>query len=544
MRILICHGYLLRGTGSNMYVQSLARALCGLGHHVLLFCQESDPKLDFVSTFLKEHDGGAEIVWDKETDYPGSCMVFQPDIGGLLPVYVLDSYPWFTVKEFTALTDSELEAYVTHNRRSLERLLEQFVPDAIQVNHAVMLPEIVRPLAGEAGLPYNVVIHGSGIEFAVKKDPRYLEHGASGLAAAARIFVPSEHTRNQVLDVFADYVPGIDERVAFVPPGVDTDLFQPPELSLADSVELIAESALRRTAGVTVGDFRKNGGGWDNNPVSGPGIAEQVEVINARHPDWLPDTEGLSKLVGLAADGGQFLMLLGKLLETKGVQCVLPALPLILEENPTVRLVIVGFGELRGLLELLLDALDEGDLDRVEELCEFGNRHYERSDDSMGPVKAFIEEVREKGQAIEYARLCRGLDLRESVIFTGYLTPDQHRYLLGFAKALIVPSLGQEAFGLVVTEAMAAGTVPIASRHSGLQTALQPAVEIWGEDAARIMLGRDRLVSRIASACNFILGLTDAALRTRGEAMRSIVKMRFSWSAVAARMVELMDENT
>ena len=40
MRILIFHGYLLRGTGSNIYNANLARALAGLGHEVHLFCQD------------------------------------------------------------------------------------------------------------------------------------------------------------------------------------------------------------------------------------------------------------------------------------------------------------------------------------------------------------------------------------------------------------------------------------------------------------------------------------------------------------------------
>ena len=34
MRILIFHGYLLRGTGSNIYNASLVRALARLGHEV------------------------------------------------------------------------------------------------------------------------------------------------------------------------------------------------------------------------------------------------------------------------------------------------------------------------------------------------------------------------------------------------------------------------------------------------------------------------------------------------------------------------------
>jgi len=40
VRVLIFHGYLLRGTGSNVYNASLAQALAGQGHDVHLLCQD------------------------------------------------------------------------------------------------------------------------------------------------------------------------------------------------------------------------------------------------------------------------------------------------------------------------------------------------------------------------------------------------------------------------------------------------------------------------------------------------------------------------
>ena len=52
MRILIFHGYLLRGTGSNVYNAELVEALVRLGHEVHLLCQEPRPaELGFVDSF-------------------------------------------------------------------------------------------------------------------------------------------------------------------------------------------------------------------------------------------------------------------------------------------------------------------------------------------------------------------------------------------------------------------------------------------------------------------------------------------------------------
>ena len=43
MRVLIFHGYLLAGTGSNVYNTELAAALKRAGHEVHMLCQDRDP---------------------------------------------------------------------------------------------------------------------------------------------------------------------------------------------------------------------------------------------------------------------------------------------------------------------------------------------------------------------------------------------------------------------------------------------------------------------------------------------------------------------
>ena len=52
MRILVFHGYLLGGTGSNVYNARLAAALVQLGHEVHLLCQERHPERSRSSTRL------------------------------------------------------------------------------------------------------------------------------------------------------------------------------------------------------------------------------------------------------------------------------------------------------------------------------------------------------------------------------------------------------------------------------------------------------------------------------------------------------------
>ena len=85
MRVLIFHGYLLHGTGSNIYNASLARALARLGHEVHLLCQDREAgSLDWVDGFGRWTDGRLRVEPGPGRSRPGSVTAYVPDIGGLL----------------------------------------------------------------------------------------------------------------------------------------------------------------------------------------------------------------------------------------------------------------------------------------------------------------------------------------------------------------------------------------------------------------------------------------------------------------------------
>src|SRR3954469_8763764 len=90
MRILLWHGYLLGGTGSNVYTRALAREWSRAGHEVTVICQEPHPE---------RYDlGGAKA--------------FRPNVGPLLPVFVLDRYEGIEAKRLQAFTRAERDRYV------------------------------------------------------------------------------------------------------------------------------------------------------------------------------------------------------------------------------------------------------------------------------------------------------------------------------------------------------------------------------------------------------------------------------------------------
>ena len=86
--ILIFHGYLLRGTGSNVYNARLAASMSSLGARIHLFCQDrAADTLDFVDA-VGDWDSGALSV--RTLREPVRVTTYRPPIGRLLPVYVED----------------------------------------------------------------------------------------------------------------------------------------------------------------------------------------------------------------------------------------------------------------------------------------------------------------------------------------------------------------------------------------------------------------------------------------------------------------------
>ena len=210
MRIVLWHGYLLGGTGSNVYTRALAREWSLAGHDVTVVCQERHPE---------RYDlGPAEVV--------------VPDLPGLLlPVFVLDAYEGLRPKLLQDFTERELTAYADANAYVCDAL----EPELLFTNHVLA--------GGAVGARsrvdnWAVKAHGSELEYSLRGNERLSRYAAEVLADARAVFVGSEHIRT-VLEEVVGHV----DRVHDVPPGVDTDEFVPQDRKNA-LADLIAESEL------------------------------------------------------------------------------------------------------------------------------------------------------------------------------------------------------------------------------------------------------------------------------------------------------------
>ncbi len=410
MRILLWHGYLLGGTGSNVYTRQLARAWMQAGHDVTVFSQEPHPAAYDL--------GGARVV--------------RPDVGGLLPVFVLDRYEGYQVKLVGDCGADELGRWVEANAAAVR---EHLPADIVFCNHVLL----GGPVGAATGAPFAVKAHGSELEYAMRGNPGLAAWGRDSLREARAVFVGSAHIRRVLEDVC-----GHVDRVHEVPPGVDIDDWVPQERPAALDA-LLAEA--RR------------------DPPN-PGNAEER----------LPDDGNAGRLERFLAGDRPTVVYFGKLMRNKGVHVLLEAL-----EGIDARAVIVGFGDDRAELE----------------------------------------------------RLAGG-----DVLFTG---PLEHRHLvhlLALADACVVPSIFPEAFGMVAAEAAAAGCPPLVARHSGLaeiaaglEAAYPPALRHLAAFASG---DADDLRAKLTE----LLALPPADRAVIREAARQATVERWSWTSVAARLLE------
>ncbi|HET9119197.1 MAG TPA: glycosyltransferase family 4 protein [Solirubrobacterales bacterium] len=487
MRVLIFHGYLLHGTGSNVYNANLTRALARQGHEVHLFCQ--DRRAD-------------QLDWVRDND---RITVHVPNIGGLLPVFVADRYEGFEVKTFPELTDEELDRYLDANVHAVRQVVEQYgEPDAALANHLIMGPLVLA----RAGLRYAIKVHGSDLSYTVGPHPeRFVPYALEGTEGAAGILAGSSHTARVLFETLPD--PSIPDRTRIGPPGVDVHRFRPHEPAAAlREVERLAE---RLDSERPEGD-----GSGDSFGRDGPAIATALR-------DW--------------AGGDPRVLFVGKFLVSKGVDLLAAAWPLVHRRSvergaDSPRLLFIGFGAFESGLRELVRALEAGDLEAARAVAARG-RGYEEDEDAPLPILTGFLTDPPEGYA-EAARAAAG-----SILIGGRLAHDEVADVMPAAETFAMTSTWPEAFGMVPAESAACGVPPVSADHSGMREVSRQLAEVLDPDLAPLLsfpVDADA-VAELAERLDGWLAMEPEERQRAGMALARRVDELWSWEGVARTVI-------
>jgi glycosyltransferase involved in cell wall biosynthesis len=190
----------------------------------------------------------------------------------------------------------------------------------------------------------------------------------------------------------------------------------------------------------------------------------------------LPDAGNADRLAEFFASDEPTVVYFGKLLYNKGVHVLLEAL-----REVDARAVIVGFGDYREELE------------------------------RTAPPRT---------------------------LFTGPLEHRHLAHLLPLADVTVVPSIFPEAFGMVAAEAAAAGSPPLVARHSGLAEIADGLEAEYPAAQRHLASFATADVQELAAKLNELLALPGETRKALGAAARRAAVERWSWTSVAARLLE------
>ena len=507
------HGYMFSGSGSNVYVQNLCRALVREGHDVHLLCQEPSPlSYDFVDEHLRVDGGEVEGLGRQETPYPGRCAVYNPDVGDLLPVYVYDDYEGWRVKTFLDLTDEELDYHVGRNVEAVGTVLERSGAEGVVTNHSVPGPLIAWRALEDRGVPYVSIVHGSCLQYVSRRSGRYMDLTREGLAGAERIVALSGHSAGTITEDF----PAMEGKTVALPGGVDTELFRPEALDLDAAGALLGGKGRVPEADGRVAEVVRDA-------RTARDLAAGLRDVASHYDARRHDADAGERLARVFGDGRPVIVYVGKLIHSKGVHSLISAFSRV-RAGTGARLLIVGYGTFREGLQALTHALSRGDRGAVELIAASGQL---LEGGPEGPLEHFT---------VSEGLMDAARGLEDDVEFVGLLYHAELARVLPAAEAAVVPSIFPETFGLVAAEQAACGVPPFVADHSGLREA----GAFVGRDLPfETRVGLEGCEEGLAGALSAYLALPDEERARCRKVVRRNAVEDLGWDALADRLVGL-----
>jgi glycosyltransferase involved in cell wall biosynthesis len=536
--ICILHGYLLDGSGSNLWTRSIARALVRDGENIHLICQEPHPeKYDFVSAAYEySADGGVTRVLDRETEYAGRCIMHQPVLGDTLPVYVWDEYEEFEhVIPMTEMEDRELEEYIHRNVEVVSRVVRDYGVTVMHANHALLMSVVAQRVSAWTGVPYVIMPHGSALEYAVKPDARLRRLAAEAFEHAAGVLAISDEVAARAADTFGNAVSDLGAKLSRLDLGVDTAAFRPiePEQRAANvqRVERLLSSLER-------GRSRAQGEILVTALSSGEAPAAAVERVGT-YTAKFPDEDVAAKLDSIDWSSDRVIVFVGRLIAAKGIHAVLTALPLIASRSPRTRVIVVGHGPLREPLEAFAYALAKGDRELAARVLEHAETIAAGEPGHLGATRLFWEALDKRGELDMYWDAAARYLKPDTVVFTGYLTHREMAWLLPCCDVAVFPSMVVESGPLVFLEALASGVFPIGTYFGGMKVKIDRAAPSLDGDHGSLLKVRPDAAHIVADIAEVIPSALDVAGRYR-ERLRRVAEDHYDWIPVARRLKQLL----
>lgn len=315
-------------------------------------------------------------------------------------------------------------------------------------NHAVFSPIIAARALEGTGINFDIKIHGSAIVYVLKPHKRLHKYALPGFKAAKKIYTGTEYVKTEVLTVFAEHAEELKlkDKLFILSPGMN-----PSKFNISESLQESEKEFLKRVAAKIADDPT----GRKDHKLE---VGEDVEAINEKfiedsksYNQRVIDSDLPERWVPYAPED-RIILYIGAFINTKGMGELLAIAPSLIRERPERRFVFCGFGTYREHMSQLLNAFEEGDLEKAKRICKAGD---------------FINKINIEDYFFKIDK-----KIKDRIIIAGFTDHHLLSQLLPLCSVCVVPSKIAEAFGMVTVESMAAGVLPICNNHSGLSDVL------------------------------------------------------------------------
>ncbi len=534
----LLHGYLLEGSGSNLWTRSIVIALVRSGETVHLFCQENHPEIyDFINEFRTyNQDGNVTVEFKRESPYKGDCIMHKPILGNMIPVYVRDKYEEFSeVHPMIELETSILEDYMEKNLRILRQVIPEEGIQVLHANHAVLMSVVARRLQKELNIPYVIMPHGSAIEYAVKKDERMYEWAHDAFINAQNIFVIGDEMVGRVKELFPkdDMVSKMIELNL----GVDTELFN--QVDLAGRRQKV-DTVIEMVKGLEPGRVNSSLDLFN---------LELSQIDSQNQDDWVAvlrklcdsyshkktDANLSEKLNTVNWEKDPIVLFVGRLINSKGAHAILGAFLSILKDFPSTRFVLIGHGPQRELIESILWAIRNKKYTEARLWAKWGGILEGNGEAPLDELIIYWDELDKQGVLDKWFEDVSKVLKESSVIFTGYLTHDKLCHLFPCSDISAFPSVVAEAGPLVFLEAMASGSFPLGTYFAGMGASIDRVEEFISKEAADKMKLRKEPEYLVEDLKSQLL----KELYHRGkyrDSLRQLAVEKYDWVSVGMKL--------
>jgi len=521
------HGYLLSGTGSNLYVRNIVKKMCEMGQDVVLVCQEFTPEdYDFIARHIRAAGDEYHVVFDRETPYPGKCEIYVPDTNNELLVYVHDRYKDLNVREMKDVSEEGIQEYIRLNARTIQYICENYDISKAYSNHLVLQPQYVaKGIKDAQSRARHIVIgHGSDLNYAISQS-EYLDGlSRTTLTTCDQLVAVSQHSKETMQEFYGD----LDlSTCKVINAGLDEQLF-------GDMAEHEEKAMLEAVIDAT---DRGHGFSAQQSEMIGAMIDQNsfdFEEVQASYEAKDVETGIKDRLFDmLYTRDNEIVIYLGKYLETKGLIPLVLGLPLLYARNPRIDFIFVGFGALRAQLEYILQLIKQNRLEVFFEHAHDLGVTLEQDFKAVEELKQYLSDPENRAH---YEKGVESLDT--NTLFTGYFDQRYAVRILHSAEVSIFPSIYVEAFGMVIIEAMAAKVKPLCTRHSGFKETLDTAAaNIPGMDIDDFSVPLDERV--LFNTVERTIALLEENKEDLVNEMSEFALNNYSWKGITKQLMEL-----